>query len=297
MVARLKGKAVATIVGGKRCLRRSRSRSPFAFVLVMRQPFTAQGPTAPQRDCNQSQISRQPKTSFGKDHDRFVTEIDRDHRGRSAAVQRRKAREAIRRLLASKRACRMFEIDAEGNVIGVRKGIGKRTARSPSPRISTRCFRKGPTSRSGVKARSFTRRHWRRLPRSQSCWPSFARWTRRRSRPRATFSSSATSAKKGPGDLRGMKYLFQKGTVQGQIKMFISLDPFGAGNDITIGGDRQQAIQSDFQGAGGHSFGSFGLVSPAYALGNAMLKLSKMQVPSRPQDDVQCRRHSAAALR
>ncbi|HSU87501.1 MAG TPA: peptidase dimerization domain-containing protein, partial [Terriglobia bacterium] len=38
-----------------------------------------------------------------------------------------------------------------------------------------------------------------------------------------------------------------------------------------------------FRGPGGHSFGSFGLVSPAYALGNAISKLSKIQVPQRPR--------------
>src|SRR4029079_4804761 len=37
------------------------------------------------------------------------------------------------------------------------------------------------------------------------------------------------------------------------------------------------------KGPGGHSFGSFGLVSTAYTLGNAMTKLSRMQVPSRPK--------------
>src|SRR6267378_4534603 len=37
------------------------------------------------------------------------------------------------------------------------------------------------------------------------------------------------------------------------------------------------------EGPGGHSFGSFGLVSPAYALGNAITKLSRMQVPQRPR--------------
>ena len=36
--------------------------------------------------------------------------------------------------------------------------------------------------------------------------------------------------------MRGMKYLFQKGPYKDKIKMFISLDPFGWGNDITIAG-------------------------------------------------------------
>ena len=59
------------------------------------------------------------------------------------------------------------------------------------------------------RASATTRAGWR------CCSRSSARWTRRSSRRRATSSSSATSAKKGEGDLRGIKYLLQEGPVQG----------------------------------------------------------------------------------
>jgi acetylornithine deacetylase/succinyl-diaminopimelate desuccinylase-like protein len=87
----------------------------------------------------------------------------------------------------------------------------------------------------------------------------------------------------GPGDLRGMKYLFSKGPYKDRIRMFISLDPYGPGNDITIGGIGSKRFKVTFKGPGGHSFGSFGLVNPAYALSNAAMKLSRMQVPFRPK--------------
>ena len=50
-----------------------------------------------------------------------------------------------------------------------------------------------------------------------------------------------------------------------------------------IAGIGSKRFRVTFKGPGGHSFGSFGLVNPAYALGNAIVKLSKMQVPSRPK--------------
>jgi acetylornithine deacetylase/succinyl-diaminopimelate desuccinylase-like protein len=87
----------------------------------------------------------------------------------------------------------------------------------------------------------------------------------------------------GPGDLRGMKYLFEKSRYKDRIKVFISLDPFGSGSDITTAGIGSKRFKVVFRGPGGHSFGSFGLVSPAYALGNAITKLSKMQVPQIPR--------------
>jgi acetylornithine deacetylase/succinyl-diaminopimelate desuccinylase-like protein len=80
-----------------------------------------------------------------------------------------------------------------------------------------------------------------------------------------------------------MKYLFQRGPYKDKIRMFISLDPYGLGNDVTVGGIGSKRFKVTFTGPGGHSFGSFGLVNPAYAMGNAIAKLSRMPVPSRPK--------------
>jgi di/tripeptidase len=68
--------------------------------------------------------------------------------------------------------------------------------------------------------------------------------------------------------------------------MFISLDPFGWGNDITTGGIGSQRFRVTFRGPGGHSYGSYGLVNPAYALGNAITKVSRMQLPARPRTTI-----------
>jgi di/tripeptidase len=87
----------------------------------------------------------------------------------------------------------------------------------------------------------------------------------------------------GQGDLRGMKYLFQKGAYRNRIKMFISIDGAGGGDDITIGAVASKRYRVTFKGPGGHSYGAFGTVNPAYALGNAIQKLSTMEVPSSPR--------------
>jgi acetylornithine deacetylase/succinyl-diaminopimelate desuccinylase-like protein len=100
----------------------------------------------------------------------------------------------------------------------------------------------------------------------------------------------------GAGDLRGMKYLFQKGPYKDRIKMFISLDPYGSGNDITTGGVGSRRYKVTFKGPGGHSYGSFGLVSPAYAMGNAIARLSKLHVPSESWMDVDIRSESKDEL-
>jgi len=87
----------------------------------------------------------------------------------------------------------------------------------------------------------------------------------------------------GLGDLRGMKYLFQKGPYKGRIGMFISMDGAGGGDDITHGAVGSKRYRATFKGPGGHSYGAFGLVSPAFAMGNAIQKFSGLKVPATPK--------------
>jgi tripeptide aminopeptidase len=87
----------------------------------------------------------------------------------------------------------------------------------------------------------------------------------------------------GAGDLRGMKQLFTKGAYKGRIAMFISMDGEGSGEDITNGAVGSRRYHVTFKGPGGHSYGAFGLVNPAFAMGNAIQKFSKMAVPASPK--------------
>src|SRR5262245_26773040 len=87
----------------------------------------------------------------------------------------------------------------------------------------------------------------------------------------------------GKGDLRGMKYLFTKGPYRDRIKTFISIDGSGSGEDITHGAVGSKRYRVTFKGPGGHSYGAFGLVNPAYAMASAIQKFSKLTVPSSPK--------------
>lgn len=86
----------------------------------------------------------------------------------------------------------------------------------------------------------------------------------------------------GPGDLRGMRYLFQRGPWQGRIPRFISID--GSNNDlITNGALGSLRYRVTFKGPGGHSWGAFGQVNPAFALAGAIAALGKVVVPRQPK--------------
>jgi acetylornithine deacetylase/succinyl-diaminopimelate desuccinylase-like protein len=87
----------------------------------------------------------------------------------------------------------------------------------------------------------------------------------------------------GKGDLRGMKHLFQQGPYKDRIDMFISMDGAGGGSDITHGAVGSKRYRVTFKGPGGHSYGAFGLVSPAFAMGTAIAKFSDLAVPESPK--------------
>lgn len=86
----------------------------------------------------------------------------------------------------------------------------------------------------------------------------------------------------GQGDLRGARYLFDKSPWKDKIKRFITVD--GRSNDvITNGALGSLRYRVTFKGPGGHSWGAFGQVSPAFAMGNAIAKLGKVVVPKQPK--------------
>lgn len=86
----------------------------------------------------------------------------------------------------------------------------------------------------------------------------------------------------GAGDLRGVRYLFGKSPLKEKIRRFITVD--GRSNDvITNGALGSIRYRVTFKGPGGHSWGAFGQVNPAFAMGNAMAKLGKVIVPKQPK--------------
>jgi acetylornithine deacetylase/succinyl-diaminopimelate desuccinylase-like protein len=86
----------------------------------------------------------------------------------------------------------------------------------------------------------------------------------------------------GPGDLRGVRYLFTKGPWKDKIKRFITVD--GGNLDlISNSGLGSLRYRVTFKGPGGHSWGAFGNVSPAFAMGDAIARLGQLVVLKKPK--------------
>ncbi len=90
----------------------------------------------------------------------------------------------------------------------------------------------------------------------------------------------ANVGEEGLGDLRGVRHLFN-GEMKGKATHFISVD--GVGLDITNRAVGVVRYRLTFRGPGGHSYGAFGMASPIHALGRAIEKISRFEVPRQPK--------------
>ena len=174
------------------------------------------------------------------------------------------------------------EMDPEGNVMGVRKGTGGAPMLAVLAHLDT-VFPEGTNvkvKREGTILRA----------------PGVGDDTRGlalmlqviRTLDAAKFQTQSdilfagNVGEEGEGDLRGVKYLLSKGKYKDRIKLFFSIDG-GELDRITNGGVGSKRYRVVFSGPGGHSYGAFGLVNPAFAMGAAIAKFSKLTVPEKPK--------------
>jgi acetylornithine deacetylase/succinyl-diaminopimelate desuccinylase-like protein len=91
-----------------------------------------------------------------------------------------------------------------------------------------------------------------------------------------------TVGEEGRGDLRGVKYLFLKGSLRERVDLFISID--GSGDKtVTNKGLGSRRYKITYKGPGGHSWGAFGTPNPGFAMGRTLAKLGALDVPTSPK--------------
>ena len=217
-----------------------------------------------------------------KDHDRIVREIVQINEIEAPPYKEdRRARTFLAML--REHGLTNVEMDSVGNVMGLRKGTGNGPLLAVAAHLDT-VFPEG----TDVKVK---RENTRLLApgigdNSRSLAVLLAMIRAFNSANIQTASDIlfiGNVGEEGQGDLRGMKYLFQEGPYKDKIRTFISMDGSGGGDVITTGALGSKRYKATFTGPGGHSYGAFGLVNPAYALAKAMNKISAMNVPQRPR--------------
>src|SRR6185436_6545835 len=86
----------------------------------------------------------------------------------------------------------------------------------------------------------------------------------------------------GEGDLRGIKYILHKGRYKDRVAQMIAIDGTST-SEIVRGGVGSRRYRVTFAGPGGHSYSAFGLVNPAFAMGGAIARVGRLQVPVSPK--------------
>lgn len=176
------------------------------------------------------------------------------------------------------------EIDAEGNVLGLYRGTGP--AGGPVIVIAAHLDTVFPEGTEVKVRREGTRLHAPGIgddTRSLAVIAAYARAMKANGvRTRSDILFVGNVGEEGPGDLRGVRYLFTRGSYKDRIKAFVSMD----GTDverIVTGGVGSKRYRVTYRGPGGHSYGAFGLVNPMVAAGRTVTDLYALPVPKAPK--------------
>ncbi len=244
-------------------------------------PVAAQTPDAAIADLLASPAFKKAAAFLEADYDRFVRELITLTEIPAPPFKEQKRAEACLSLMQDL-GLEDVEMDAEGNVMGLRKGSGSGPLLVVQAHLDT-VFPEGTP----VKVR----REGTRLmapgvgddTRGVALMLALARALQAADiRPAADILFVGGVGEEGLGNLRGVRYLLQQGKYKGRVGRFIAIDG-GEQGTIVNGALGSRRYRVTFKGPGGHSYGAFGLVSPAFALGRAIERFSRLEVPATPK--------------
>ncbi len=229
-----------------------------------------------------SAVFREALRHLSAGHERFVEEIIRLTEIPAPFFQEEERGRVYLEMLreAGLEDC---EMDAEGNVMGLRRGLGNGSLIVVAAHLDT-VF---PAGTDLTVRREGTRLYAPGVgddTRSLAMNLAFLRAMDAagvRTNHDVLFVGNV--GEEGLGDLRGVRFLFTKGRYAGRIAAFISVEgPMGMGT-IVSGATGSLRYRVTFRGPGGHSFMDFGIVSPSFALAETMAGLSRIEVPAEPR--------------
>lgn len=170
-------------------------------------------------------------------------------------------------------------IDAEGNAIGIRKGMGSGPKLLVSAHLDT-VFPEGTDvtvkSRDGKLYAPGIGDDTRGLAVLLS-WLKVLNENKVRTVGDIVFAGNV--GEEELGNLRGMKAVFRD---HPDIDGMVGIEP-GTGDRVLTQGTGSHRYEVTFRGPGGHSFGAFGLPSAIQAMGRAIGKISDVRTPADPK--------------
>lgn len=256
--------------------------APVAIALVLLQstPAEAQDPAADVRTLIEGASFQRASASLGSDHDRWVREIVTLTEIPAPPFGEQARAEAFAGLMRDIGLAEV-EIDAAGNVLGLRRGDGDGLIV-----VSAHLDTVFPAGVDLTVRREGDRLYAPGVGDDSTGLATLLSLARAMNAADIRTGSDilfvGTAGEEGLGDLRGVRYLFEQGPYRGRINAFVSIDgaPSGRLVDVGVGSKRYRVT---FRGPGGHSYGAFGIVNPAAALGRAISDLYETPVPETPK--------------
>ena len=177
------------------------------------------------------------------------------------------------------------EMDAEGNVMGVRPGTATK-GKGPFVVIAAHLDTVFPEGTDVKVKREGTRLMAPGVGDDTRALATLLAYLRALDaagvKTKADILVVGNVGEEGPGDLRGTRFLFNKGPYKGRITAFFSMD----GSDpsrIVDKGVGSKRYRVTFKGPGGHSYGAFGIVNPMAAMARAVTDLYAVETPKAPK--------------
>ena len=247
------------------------------------------------REVMASETYRSAVATLTAEHDRTVDDIITLTQIAAPSFQEETRAQAFR-AMAEAHGLKNLEIDAEGNVTGMRPGIGN----GPLICVAAHLDTVFPAGTELTVRREGTRLFAPGVGDDTRSLAVLLAWLRAMDaadvRTRADLLFVADVGEEGPGDLRGMRHLFQKGPYKDRISAFITVDSPDM-EHIAVGGVGSKRYRVTFKGPGGHSYGAFGLVNPMFAMADAITRLGRIERAGAARRPPTARASPAAARR
>jgi len=234
-------------------------------------------------DIRESQGFQDAMKMLDRDHDRIVQDTITLTEIPAPPFKEQKRGEAYMAMLKA-HGLTDVEMDAEGNVMGLRRGTGP--AGAPLVVIAAHLDTVFPEGTDVKVRREGTKLHAPGVGDDTHSLAVLLGYIRAleagKVRTKKDILFVGNVGEEGPGDLRGVRYIFSKGKYKDRIAAFFSMDGTSA-ERVTFGAVGSKRYRVTFKGPGGHSYGAYGLVNPMAAMGTTVVEMNKIVAPTNPK--------------
>jgi len=175
------------------------------------------------------------------------------------------------------------KIDAEGSVVGLRKGSGIAGRSGPLLVVSAHLDTVFPAGTDVKVKEKGTRWYAPGIADDTRGLAVLLCWIKALNENKVETVGDllfvANTGEEGLGDLRGMKGVFRD---RPSIDGMVGLEPSPM-NAITTIGTASHRYEVTFTGPGGHSFEAFGTASAIHAMGRAIARIGEVRTPAEPK--------------